>query len=210
MRPGSVPASTLCETSEMKSLITSIAAPTSSRSTDSAGLWLMPLSQRTKSMAAGARAATCAASCPAPLESRFAGTPDFSTALSRSVLRSESMGTAGVSCRTRHRSSHPREAAISLAFASRLSRRRSRAGEGGDLTYRRDGAGLSSRGALHLEDELTRRAQRVPAGLHWHGPRVTCLAGEADPEAALAVDRRYHADRQVAILEHGSLLYVNL
>src|SRR5829696_1049072 len=104
-------------TRSRKRPMTSIATPTSSFATDSAGLWLMPSLQHTKSIVIGASAATCAASCPAPLGNRCTAIPESSTALASRALRSWSAGIARVSCRSCHSQPHPRDAAISSARA---------------------------------------------------------------------------------------------
>jgi hypothetical protein len=52
---------------------TSIAAAASSTVIDSAGLWLTPPAQRTKSIATGSRVESDTASWPAPLTSRRTG-----------------------------------------------------------------------------------------------------------------------------------------
>src|ERR687897_2485230 len=54
---------------------TSIAATTSLVATDSAGWWLMPPTQRTKSIPTGTISDITTASCPAPEGSRSTGNP---------------------------------------------------------------------------------------------------------------------------------------
>src|SRR5258706_12014959 len=56
-------------------LRTSMATATSSSVTDSAGVWLMPPLQRTKSIATSVSPAITTASCPAPLASWTSVTP---------------------------------------------------------------------------------------------------------------------------------------
>src|SRR3984893_10014864 len=58
-----------CAKSSRKWLSTSIATATSSVVTDSAGLWLTPPLQRTKSIATSVSSDIVTASCPAPLGS---------------------------------------------------------------------------------------------------------------------------------------------
>src|SRR6185436_15263801 len=77
---------------------TSIATATSAAVTASAGLWLTPPAQRTKSIATSQIRAMTAASWPAPLGRRATGTPAPSTALSSARVRPGEHATAAVTC----------------------------------------------------------------------------------------------------------------
>src|SRR5258708_18802220 len=76
---------------------TSIATATSSVVTDSAGLWLMPPLQRTKSIPTSVRADMATASCPAPLASSTTGWPRSRTARERLETRRREQGTVASS-----------------------------------------------------------------------------------------------------------------
>src|SRR5713226_4755477 len=100
-------------------LSTSIATATSSVFTDSAGLWLMPPLQRTKSIPTSVRADMATASCPAPLASSTSGCPRSRTACARLQTRRCEHGTVASSLIWLVLSPIPRCFAISAAMSRR-------------------------------------------------------------------------------------------
>ena len=71
-----------------------MAFATSSTSTDSFGLWLIPPGERRKTIAEGTFSARIMASWPAPLTMRYGVTPDCEMAVSISRTRKASIGVA--------------------------------------------------------------------------------------------------------------------
>ena len=79
-----------------------------------------------------------------------------------------------------------------------------------ELADRRHQPRLRAGHALGGEHELGRGGERVAAQVHRRRPGVRGVAGEGEVEAALAGDRRDHAERQALGVEHRALLDVDL